>query len=134
MKYLKITIITFIFTMFFTSILATQAKIVGIADLEVPVLSGIANTGNVTKENFSNQKFDLVTCNEDITGKETAVKLRTYSVNYGGYSSWKVQTKGKTTEISPGVHDVPATYKLNAKAVEEDHILPSKLYGTWILD
>lgn len=132
MKYLKITSIAFVLTILVTSV-STQAKVMGYANVTIPNFSGIATVGKQTKENFSDQKFEKTTCKDKLSGNEMAIEVRTYSVNYGGYSNWKQAPKNQVVTISPGVHSVPATYKLNARAVNS-FITEGSLYGTWNLD
>lgn len=133
MKYLKITVIAFAIATVVAAV-SVQARQYGIAGLEVPNFDGIVSTAKVDKDTFNTQRFDLVDCIENGTGKFTPVKVRTYSVNYGAYSAWKEQAKNQARVIDANRNNNPGTYRLNAKAVPTDHWLSSKLYGTWLLD
>lgn len=132
MKYLKITLIAFVLTTI-GAVTITQAKVAGYAGVTISAFRGITNIGQANKDNFSNQKFTKVACTDKLSGNEMAVQVRTYSVNYGGYSSWKQAPKGTQVTISPGVHDHPGTFILNGQAVNS-FITQGSLYGTWNLD
>lgn len=133
MKYLKITVIAFAIATVVAAV-SVQARQYGIAGLAIPNFDGIASTGNVDKDTFNVQRFDLADCIENGTGKYTPVKVRTFNVNYLTYSNWKEQVKNQGVVIDSNKNNHPGTYRLNATAVPTDHWLGSKLYGTWLLD
>lgn len=130
MKYLKGTIIVFIFTTLLSTVLVSAAT-KGIAGLTIPAFQGEAETSKQVKEDFGTQRFSLVKCEESITGNETAVKARTFRVNYTDNSSWTQLVKGSLIDIAPE-HTEPTTYTLKIKSVNYN-LLSSSLYGTWAL-
>ena len=133
MKYIKITLIAFIFTTILSTTLVNAIAIKGIAGLEIPNFGQIVSTDFHQKEAEESQQFSLVKCTENITGKETPVEVRTYFGYNGDYSNWKTAIKGSTVVIDNDEHKVPGFYKLNARAIDSNNWLTSSLYGTWIL-
>lgn len=132
MKYLKGTLIAFVVTVVFCTVSVSAAQY-SMANVSIPSLKGIATTEKVNKDNFSPQKFDLTACTDSVTGKELGAEVRTYSVNYGGYTSFVTAKKGKKVTISSSKHTNPGTYKLNVRA-NTSSLFNAKLFGTWVLD
>lgn len=132
MKYLKGTLIAFIVTAAFCTCSVSAAQY-SMANVSIPNLKGIATTEKVNKDNFSPQTFDLTACTDSVTGQELGAQVRTYSVNYGGYTDFVTAKKGKKVTISSSKHTNPGTYKLNVRA-NTSSLFSAKLFGTWVLD
>ena len=75
----------------------------------------------------------MTACTDSVTGQELGAQVRTYSVNYGGYTDFVTAKKGKKVTISSSEHNYPGTYRLNVRA-NTSSLFNAKLFGTWVLD
>lgn len=132
MKYLKGTLIAFVFTAIFCTV-SVSATQYAMANVSIPNLQGIATTEKVNKDNFSPQTFDLVSCRDSVTGNQLGAQVRTYSVNYTNYTNFKTAKINEKITISSSKHNNPGTYKLNVRA-DTSSLFSAKLFGTWVLD
>lgn len=133
MKYVKITMVLFLFTAIFATF-NVSATVVAITDFTIPRGSNPAATGNYNKDNFSYQYATKTTCTDSLSGNEMAVQGNVYSVNYGRYSGWKSLPKGQSVQLTTdNSNSHPGTYKLNLKATNS-FVTTGRFYGAWNLD
>lgn len=132
MKYLKVTLLIFIGTLIVCGI-NTLAKVYTFAQVNVPALSIKTDVAESKKENTSDQKFQKITCRDNLSNEERAVQVRTYSDELGAPNYWVTVPKGEIVNISNGTHDEPGDYILEART-EANKVTGCEFSGTWTLD
>lgn len=132
MKYLKITLLIFIGTLFFAGT-GVLAKSYTFTQVSVPALSKTTDVATSIKENTSDQKFEKVACRDTLSGDDRAVEVRTYSYSLDRVNYWVKVPSDKVVNISNGLHDEPGQYTLQART-ESSKITGCKFSGTWNLD
>jgi len=133
MKYIKISLSIFIFTLIFSASYS-KAIVSVINDITIPSLSGIWTIGEeVAKYNSSEQKAMKTSCTDNLSGDERAIEARTYDMYGGGnYSSWIVLStsyKGWGSENT----EYNTSYKIQLRA-KSSLLTTATFYGRWMVD
>lgn len=130
MKYLKLTICVFIFSIMLSKLNVNAA--IGIQNLTLPIFSAANTTQHATKTEKTLQKVSKTRCEDSITGEDRAVVVATKQTSQNISSkAITISSKNINYEIPESNTTGPTTlYIQNAKST----VTTAKFSGLWIYD
>lgn len=87
-KIIRVSVLIFIVTIVVSTFKVYVLHQVGVTNVTVPVLKGIANAAKSAKENPTMQRFQTVASRNNVTGGDEVVEVRTYNGTNGKYSAF----------------------------------------------
>ncbi|MBS7020855.1 MAG: hypothetical protein KH135_03160 [Firmicutes bacterium] len=132
MKYLKYTCIAFIASLAL-SCAGVNALVVGLYNVQIPILGNIWTSGIETKQNWGIQEVMKTDATDNVSGDGRVILARTYEMTGGGnYSSWITVPKGSWANWGNYNADKDQ-YRLQLKS-QKNLITTASFYGNWSIN